>query len=591
LAVEHHVANNLGDQAAELLKNTALAKGGYRNQFQAVPAAAPVLPGPARAPTAPYLLTARVVGLLDEALTTERDHRVKVQFHFQRGASPNPGGLPHAYSADEQGNAPGNEQSGTWVRVATPAAGANWGAVWGPRIGSEVAVQFIEGDIDRPIIAGGLPNGDQPPPFAAGVDAGVNHPGVLAGLHSRTLDGQHTQQWVVDDAPGQLRTRLATTHTGSELSLGHLINQSPTSAQRGAWRGSGFEANTQGWASLRAGAGLLVSTQARSGTYGSAQGAQMDAAEALAQLQSATELGQRLSQAAQAIGAQALTSTEDGQDLSKLHQALDPAQDGHHPDQVNGQDAKIPTDGRDPSQGEPVPAFAQPAVVLDSAAAQLLATPASVQQFSGQRLSQVVQVDLQASAAHTASIAAGQTASLYAHQGGLQVKAANGPVSLRAHTDELKLLADQSVTITSVNDEIRISASSKIELIAGQSGITLEGGNITVTTPGSFAVKGATHGFLGGGSQAASLPNLPNAPLSEIPFEYADEELIEEHYFYTYADGNPVSGINYKLSTNTQSIEGCTGPTGETARARVKTVGEAALVSWRDKLSPWRNDA
>jgi type VI secretion system secreted protein VgrG len=301
--------------------------------------------------------------------------------------------------------------------------------------------------------------------------------------------------------PGQLRTRLATTHTGSELSLGHLINQSPTSAQRGAWRGSGFEANTQGWASLRAGAGLLVSTQARSGTYGSAQGAQMDAAEALAQLQSATELGQRLSQAAQAIGAQALTSTEEGQDLSKLQQALDPAQDGRHPDQVNGQDAKIPRCGRgDPSQGEPVPAFAQPAVVLDSAAAQLLATPASVQQFSGQRLSQIVQQDLQTTAAHTASIAAGQTASLYAHQGGLQVKAANGPCPC-AHTDELKLLADQSVTITSVNDEIRISANSKIELIAGQSGITLEGGNITVTTPGSFAVKGATHGFLGAGAR------------------------------------------------------------------------------------------
>jgi type VI secretion system secreted protein VgrG len=140
-------------------------------------------------------------------------------------------------------------------------------------------------------------------------------------------------------------------------------------------------------------------------------------------------------------------------------------------------------------------------VVLDSAAAQLLATPASVQQFSGQRLSQIVQQDLQTTAAHTASIAAGQTASLYAHQGGLQVKAANGPVSLRAHTDELKLLADQSVTITSVNDEIRISANSKIELIAGQSGITLEGGNITVTTPGSFAVKGATHGFLGAGAR------------------------------------------------------------------------------------------
>jgi type VI secretion system secreted protein VgrG len=162
--------------------------------------------------------------------------------------------------------------------------------------------------------------------------------------------------------PGQLRTRLATTHTGSELSLGHLINQSPTSAQRGAWRGSGFEANTQGWASLRAGAGLLVSTQARSGTYGSAQGAQMDAAEALAQLQSATELGQRLSQAAQAIGAQALTSTEEGQDLGKLQQALDPAQDGRHPDQVNGQDAKIPgwADGETPARASPSPPSPNP---------------------------------------------------------------------------------------------------------------------------------------------------------------------------------------------------------------------------------------
>jgi type VI secretion system secreted protein VgrG len=161
--------------------------------------------------------------------------------------------------------------------------------------------------------------------------------------------------------PGQLRTRLATTHTGSELSLGHLINQSPTSAQRGAWRGSGFEANTQGWASLRAGAGLLVSTQARSGTYGSAQGAQMDAAEALAQLQSATELGQRLSQAAQAIGAQALTSTEEGQDLSKLQQALDPARTGATRTRSTGRTPRSPdADGETPARASPSPPSPNP---------------------------------------------------------------------------------------------------------------------------------------------------------------------------------------------------------------------------------------
>ena len=71
--------------------------------------------------------------------------------------------------------------------------------------------------------------------------------------------------------------------------------------------------------------------------------------------------------------------------------------------------------------------------------------------------------------------------------------AANGAVTLRAHTDELQILADKDVTVISVNDEIRISASTKIELIAGQSSITLEGSNIEFKTPGAFTAKGATN--------------------------------------------------------------------------------------------------
>ncbi|WP_310733373.1 phage baseplate assembly protein V, partial [Ideonella azotifigens] len=108
--------------------------------------------------------------------------------------------------------------------MATPAAGANWGSVFTPRIGAEVAVQFIEGDIDRPLVTGGVYNGPQTPPFSAGEDAGVNHPGVLAGWHSRGLDGSGHNQWVVDDAPGQLRTRLSTSYAASEIGLGHLIS-------------------------------------------------------------------------------------------------------------------------------------------------------------------------------------------------------------------------------------------------------------------------------------------------------------------------------------------------------------------------------
>ena len=292
LAVEHHASNNLGAQAAELLGLTELERGTYKNHFHAAPAASPVVPRFMRKPTAPGLQTALVVGVQGEVLSTDRDHRVKLQFPWQRGAQALAGGLPHDEgSADAQGNAPGNDASGTWVRVALPAAGANWGAALAPRIGTEVAVEFIEGDIDRPIVVGQLYNGADTPPFSAGVDSGINHPGVISGLHSHHLDGGGFNQWVVDDASGQLRMRLHASYAAAEVGLGHLISQAGSSAQRGAWRGTGFEAGTQGWASVRAGRGVLVSTTARAGSYGSAQSTQLDAAEAVAQLKGARDPG------------------------------------------------------------------------------------------------------------------------------------------------------------------------------------------------------------------------------------------------------------------------------------------------------------
>ena len=164
LSTQHHATNNLGSQAAELLGLTDLERGTYLNRFTCVPAAAPVVPVFVRKPTAPNAQTALVVGLDGEVLTTDRDHRVKVQFAWQRGLQPNAGGLGHTSTSDAKGNASGNEQSGTWVRVAQPAAGANWGAVYTPRIGTEVAIGFVEGDIDRPIVLGALYNGVDTPP-------------------------------------------------------------------------------------------------------------------------------------------------------------------------------------------------------------------------------------------------------------------------------------------------------------------------------------------------------------------------------------------------------------------------------------------
>lgn len=530
LGVEQHISNNLGVQAAELLSRSELAAGSVVNHFHAARAQTPVVPRFVRKPTAPGLQTARVVGLADEPLTTERDLRVKIQFPWQRGD-----------------NAPGDETSGTWVRVAQGAAGTNWGQVFVPRIGAEVAVAFIEGDIDRPVITGGLYNGQDAPPFAAGEDSGINHPGVIDGWHSRALDGEGFNQWVLDNATGQLRMRLHSSYAASELALGHLIQQPGSSAQRGSWRGAGFEAGTQGWASVRAGKGLLVSTSARPGSYGSAQGTQMDAAEALAQLKAAKDLGQRLGQAAAASTAHALPSHEGGQALETFARAIDPQADGQHPGPVNGQEAKKAS-GR--SLGDAVEAFDTPLLLLDTPSTTLLASEASIAAFAGQDISLAVQGDVQHTAAHTLASVSGQTTSWFTHQGGVKLHAAHGPVSIQAHTDSLQILADQDVTVVSVNDEITVSASTRIELVAGQSSIVLDGGNIDFSCPGNWEVKASSHAFLGGGSQAASLPALPEAAVVLPPqslvvqHQYHDNEGVKQApYTAMLGDGSQRTGV------------------------------------------------
>ena len=574
LAVEHHAANNLGSQAAELLKLSDVERGSYRNHFHAAPAAAALVPRFRRKPTAPGATTALVVGVEGEPLTTDREHRVKVQFHWQRGERPNAGGLAHVSPVDATGHAPGSDAAGTWVRVALPAAGANWGAAFVPRVGTEVAVSYIEGDIDRPVVTGQLWNGSDAPPFAAGADSGANHPGTISGLHTHRLDRGGYNQWVVDDATGQLRMRLSTDHAASELGLGFLIQQPSGSAMRGSWRGSGFEATTRGWVTVRAGKGLLLSTTARAGTYGSAASTQMDSAEALAQLRAARELGERLGTAAKRAGAQPLLDFEASHGVETLLAAVDPKTAGKHAGDVNGQPA-LKAVGRE-TGSDPVEAFSAPLVLLDTPSAALVASEAGIALFAGASSNVVAQGDLQQTAAHTWSAVSGKTASWYAHEGGIKAYAANGPVSVRAHTDALELWADKEVTVLSVNDEITVSAKTKIELVAGQSSVTLEGPNIEFKTPGLFEAKGATKAFLGGSKGAAATVPLPDsrAKVFHERFQAVDK-----------TSGAPIEGLPYAITlADGTTLKGRTDDKGRTEQV-ASAESEVVSLQWLEETA------
>ncbi|MFO7639970.1 MAG: type VI secretion system tip protein VgrG [Candidatus Competibacteraceae bacterium] len=90
--------------------------------------------------------TAIVVGPSGEEIYTDQYGRVKCQFHWDR------------YGKADQ-------DSSCWIRVAQSMAGKKWGALYLPRIGHEVIVDFLEGDPDQPIITGRVYNGKAMPPY------------------------------------------------------------------------------------------------------------------------------------------------------------------------------------------------------------------------------------------------------------------------------------------------------------------------------------------------------------------------------------------------------------------------------------------
>ncbi|GLQ99212.1 type VI secretion system Vgr family protein [Dyella mobilis] len=116
-------------------------------------------------PTVVALQTAIVCGSdTDEDIAVDKYGRVQVTFHWNKPDKP-------------------NAKSSCPVRVATPWAGKNWGAVSIPRVGQEVVVSFLEGDPDRPLIIGSVYNGDNPVPYTLPDNK------TQSGIKSRSLLG------------------------------------------------------------------------------------------------------------------------------------------------------------------------------------------------------------------------------------------------------------------------------------------------------------------------------------------------------------------------------------------------------------------
>jgi type VI secretion system secreted protein VgrG len=143
--VIHSVSYQAGDSSDG---STGGGGGSVSMNCNAIPAATPYCGEPtAEAPVMGGLYSAIVIGSSGEEIYTDDFGRIQVQF-----------------PSDSQGDI--TTEKTLWVRVVQSWAGNNWGTQFIPRIGMEVAVAFLEGDVNHPVVVGCMYNSANAPVFA-----------------------------------------------------------------------------------------------------------------------------------------------------------------------------------------------------------------------------------------------------------------------------------------------------------------------------------------------------------------------------------------------------------------------------------------
>lgn len=515
----------------------------YENHFVAIPAEVVYRPQTEDGhgthlhprPTITGTLAAIVVSDGDPLLS-DRDHRIKVQFPWQRGGNASTA-LDHPGGDD---NAPADGNAWTWVRVMTPWAGDNWGGVVIPRRGQEVLVAFLEGDIDRPVVVGAVYNGrgqqdaahnqvhgggGNATGNAAAWFEGNDHAAVYTGFKSQALAESQSgtggyQQLRFDDTPGQGRAQLSTTQYDTTLTLGHLKGGQDN--VRESERGFGVELSTGALGSLRAGKGLLLTTE---------QGnQQLSAPQAMAQLSESQLLLKTLQDSATDQKAQLPNEQNElavDQTLGELQEQLKAVHSGSGGNIAGG-------------DGEAT-GWSAPALLGSGVAGVLSLTPADQAWVSGTHttLTSGVAMNWMTQGALTLAVADGLA--LYTagtqprgespnQERGIALHAAQGKVSARAHKNVAKVAAKTNVRIASTEADIELSAPSK-HFLANAAGayIRIEGDNIELGAPGKIEFKASQRNFVGpagvtgevqlpSGSFQGCQPELMNAVLRQEAF-------------------------------------------------------------------------
>ncbi|MCU4337176.1 type VI secretion system Vgr family protein [Acinetobacter dispersus] len=467
---QNNLPKDLQQQVSQLLSQSRWDQHGYdeaerqgneltliRRQIKITPEYDPELHRPIA-----YPQRAKVVGPEGETIYVDEWGRIKVRFLFTRSDD-------HAHDGGAGSN--DNDTDSAWVDVLTPWAGEGYGARFLPRIGEVVVIDFFDGNIDRPFVIGRIHEAQRSP---AKFDVKGQLPDTkkLSGIHSQEVNGSGFNQLRFDDTTGQISTQLQSSHAATQLNLGNLSQPKVQETSNG--RGEGFELRTDAWGAVRAGQGLLVSTQKQE----LAQGEHLDAQMAKQQLQANQSNAKALSDVAKN------QQTDEIESLEQLKQFAA---------QIEAKIAK----------------FNKAMLLLSSPDGIGLISHEDIHLSADGQINQIASDSINLSTQKNLIAHVQNRISLFAAQNGIKQVAAKGKFEIHAQSDGMDLLSKQGIQIVSTEDRIEIISAKEIVIRGKDSQLKLNGSGIFPTTGGKFEVKAGQNVFEAGANIVVPKISLP----------------------------------------------------------------------------------
>lgn len=348
-----------------------------------------------------------------------------------------------------------------WVRQSRPYAGDTYGLHLPLLAGTEVAIDFEDGNPDRPYIGGVLH------------DSAHGDHVTIRNYKRNVLRTPANNKIRLDDERGKEHIKVSTEYGGkSQLNLGHLVDAEKQQ------RGEGFELRTDNWGAIRAQKGLFISADGQA----KAQGQVLEMEAALSRLQQALNQAEALSSAAETARAE----LADIQTQKALLQ-------------------------------ETLSGLKQSALLLSAPEGIAQSTSKSVQLSAGENVISTSGKHTDFSALKRFTVAAGERVSVFARKLGIKIFAGKGKVEIQAQGDEMTLDALKDIRISSSEGKLIISAKQEIILTSGGGYIRIADGVVECAAPDKIIQRAAVWQKFGGQSLSQAAQSWESADFAVTP--------------------------------------------------------------------------